>query len=234
MWTIDNNVVTFAKIQQISTNTLLGRDTAGTGNVEEITLNSTLAFNGSQVLGVVDNTSTQKVRVLKDGVLTGTRDGLNFLAAIGSKWTVTDDAGNSEVEISLSEAPWGIAATTVLGDSIALSTTSYWALGGILTDNTTETNRVLYWNLKGFMGNWSVATYTTQSATGALVLTLRVAGADSALVVTIPAGSAAGNFTDYTHEVAIAVSNRLAIKAANAATATSATVGWVIGFKHTI
>lgn len=35
--TINNNVVTFGKIQQIATNTLLGRATAGTGNVETIT-----------------------------------------------------------------------------------------------------------------------------------------------------------------------------------------------------
>ena len=47
VWTIDNNVVSFAKFQQITTDRLLGRDTAATGNVEEISLNSTLEFTGA-------------------------------------------------------------------------------------------------------------------------------------------------------------------------------------------
>ena len=46
-----NNAVTVAKIQTITTDSLLGRDTAATGNVEVITLDTTLAMNGSQVLG---------------------------------------------------------------------------------------------------------------------------------------------------------------------------------------
>ncbi len=46
-----NNNVTVAKMQQITTDSLLGRDTAATGNVEVITLDTTLAMNGSQVLG---------------------------------------------------------------------------------------------------------------------------------------------------------------------------------------
>jgi hypothetical protein len=35
--TIDNNAVTFAKMQDISTNRILGRDTASTGDIEELT-----------------------------------------------------------------------------------------------------------------------------------------------------------------------------------------------------
>lgn len=37
---LDNNSVTFAKMQQVSTDTVLGRATAGTGNVETITCTS--------------------------------------------------------------------------------------------------------------------------------------------------------------------------------------------------
>ena len=47
VWTIDPNAVTFAKIQQINTDKLLGRDTAGTGNVEEIGVNGGVEFDGS-------------------------------------------------------------------------------------------------------------------------------------------------------------------------------------------
>jgi hypothetical protein len=43
--------ISFSKLSTISTDSLLGRDTAGTGALETITLNSTLVMNGSQVLG---------------------------------------------------------------------------------------------------------------------------------------------------------------------------------------
>jgi hypothetical protein len=48
--TIANDAVTFAKMQNVATDSLLGRDTAGTGDVENITLNSTLAMSGSGAL----------------------------------------------------------------------------------------------------------------------------------------------------------------------------------------
>lgn len=44
---ITNNAVTFAKMQQITTDRLLGRDTAATGNVEEISVGGGLEFSGS-------------------------------------------------------------------------------------------------------------------------------------------------------------------------------------------
>ena len=46
-WTIDNDAVTYAKIQNVTTNRLLGRATAGSGDVEEIQLNGNLAFSGT-------------------------------------------------------------------------------------------------------------------------------------------------------------------------------------------
>lgn len=46
-FTIDNDVVTFAKMQNVSTNKLLGRATAGTGDVEEITLGTNLSYTGT-------------------------------------------------------------------------------------------------------------------------------------------------------------------------------------------
>lgn len=52
--TIADNSVTFAKIQQISTDTLLGRDTAGTGNVESISLTGGLEFSGSLSIRIAD------------------------------------------------------------------------------------------------------------------------------------------------------------------------------------
>lgn len=45
--TIANDAVTFAKMQNITTDRLLGRDTAASGDVEEISLGTGLAFSGS-------------------------------------------------------------------------------------------------------------------------------------------------------------------------------------------
>ena len=44
---INNSAVTFAKMQNISTAKLLGRGTAGTGDIEEITLGTGLSFSGT-------------------------------------------------------------------------------------------------------------------------------------------------------------------------------------------
>jgi hypothetical protein len=47
-WTIDNGVVTYAKLQDVSaTNRLLGRATAGAGDAEEITIGSGLSVSGT-------------------------------------------------------------------------------------------------------------------------------------------------------------------------------------------
>jgi hypothetical protein len=46
-FTIANDAVTFAKMQNIATDSLVGRDTAGTGDPESITLNATLSFTGA-------------------------------------------------------------------------------------------------------------------------------------------------------------------------------------------
>lgn len=48
--TIPNNTVTFAKMQDIATDSLVGRDTAGSGDPEAIGLNATLEMDGSSNL----------------------------------------------------------------------------------------------------------------------------------------------------------------------------------------
>lgn len=48
--TIPNDTVTFAKIQNIATDSLIGRDTAGSGDSENILLNATLSMDGANNL----------------------------------------------------------------------------------------------------------------------------------------------------------------------------------------
>lgn len=48
VWAIDNDVVTYAKIQNVSaTDRLLGRDTAAAGDIEELTVGGGIEFTGS-------------------------------------------------------------------------------------------------------------------------------------------------------------------------------------------
>lgn len=49
-WTIDNKAVTYPKIQDVTTNRILGRVTAGNGTVEEIAPGSRISFSG----GIID------------------------------------------------------------------------------------------------------------------------------------------------------------------------------------
>lgn len=50
IWTIDTDAVTFAKVQNVATDVLLGRDSAGTGDVEQIELAGGMEFTGSSTL----------------------------------------------------------------------------------------------------------------------------------------------------------------------------------------
>lgn len=77
---LDDNV-TYAKIQNVSaTDRLLGRDTAGSGNVEEISLGTGLAWSGSQSITidstVVTETSTDTLT--NKTLTTPTINGVNF------------------------------------------------------------------------------------------------------------------------------------------------------------
>jgi hypothetical protein len=79
--TISNQAVTFAKFQNINTQRLLGRATAGAGSVEEITLNSSLKLNGSALyadssLAIWNASKIQSRRVLD--TVPGTGDVLKW------------------------------------------------------------------------------------------------------------------------------------------------------------
>jgi len=98
---IANDAVTFAKMQNIATDSLIGRDTAATGDPENITLDTTLQMSGAQVLqraaltaGAGDTeelTGTQATSLLNaftsvlPGLATASGGGTtNFLRADGS------------------------------------------------------------------------------------------------------------------------------------------------------
>ncbi len=89
---VATNGITFAKIQQIATDRLLGRDTAATGNVEEVTVGGGVEFTGA---GGIQRSA-----------LTG-----DVTAAAGG--TVTTIAANAVLDTMLRDS----AAVSVIGRS---------------------------------------------------------------------------------------------------------------------
>jgi len=76
-WTIDNDAVTYAKMQNISaTDRLLGRDTAAAGDTEELTVGGGLEFTGSggiqrsALTGNVTATAGSNSTTIANGVVT--------------------------------------------------------------------------------------------------------------------------------------------------------------------
>ena len=230
VWTINNNVVTFAKMQQITTDRLLGRSTAGTGNIEELSHDSSLYISGG-VVGVVADTTRQLTKVVLNGVDIGTRSQMHYTdsTATGIEWDITDDG--SEIDITFSKGSWSVIGNVSL-DVIAAGATSYWSIyGGQVADNATETNRIVYWPKKGEFENLYVRTNSAQPGTGAYRVYLRIALADSLLSVNIAAGSAAGQYADTTNTVANAEGDEIAIKGQNLAATNSATTAWSIAWR---
>lgn len=103
---ISDDAVTFAKIQNISTNKLLGRSSAGSGDIESISLGANLSLSG----GTLDVTGLGEVNTASNVGVTGvgvfkTKAGVDLqfkkLNVGSSKITIVDDGINDEIDIDL-------------------------------------------------------------------------------------------------------------------------------------
>jgi hypothetical protein len=107
------------------------------------------------------------------------------------------------------------------GATVGASSTVYGTLtGGTLTG--TENARITIMPQACTISRMYFATATTQPASGSLVLTLRKNNADTVLVITIAAGSAANFFNNTANSVSFTAGQYASIKFQNNATATSA------------
>jgi hypothetical protein len=107
------------------------------------------------------------------------------------------------------------------GATVALSSTVYGTLTGG-TFSGTENARITLIPQACTISRMYFATATTQPASGSLVLTLRKNNADTALVITIAAGSVANFFNDTTNSVSFTAGQYASIKFQNNATLVSA------------
>lgn len=143
VWTIDNDVVTYAKMQNVSaTNRFLGRITSGAGDTEELT--------GTQATTLLDvfTTSLKGVAPASGGGTT------NFLRADGTWAAPSGSIGGS---IASTQVAYGSGSNTIAGEAAF----TYNATDNILTVDrfhataqssapaATVTNGDLYYNSTG-------------------------------------------------------------------------------------
>ena len=185
---ITDATITYAKLQNITSQTLLGRYALTAGVGQEITIGTGLDLD----------------------------DTTGILSATGSGGTCYDT-------LSIFTAN---PATT-----ISASTTNYISLNGN-TFNSTLANRVIVIPMSGTLKNLFVFASGTQPASGTLVFTIMKASsfgsiADTALIVTISASTAAGTGTVYSNTVdgvSVSAGDLIVIKVVNNATASSFTI----------
>lgn len=115
---------------------------------------------------------------------------------------------------------------------VTASTTAFAPIGSTSNFNATENNRQGIIPRPALVSNLVIVTATAQSGTGSIVFTVRKNGVDTALTITIAAGTAAGTFTDSTNSVLFAANDLISLKAVNNATANSTQlIAWSIKTK---
>jgi hypothetical protein len=136
-WTVDNNAISYAKIQTVSaTDKLLGRSTAGAGNVEEITCTpagrallddadaaaqrttlglGSLATQSGTFSGTSSGTNTGDQTITLTGDVTGTGTG-SFATQIGTGVIVDNDISTT-AEIAVSKLADGAARQLLQTDA---------------------------------------------------------------------------------------------------------------------
>lgn len=123
-WTIDDEAVTLAKMQHIATNTILGRDTAGTGDIEVLSMTEARAIlNVENGADVTDATNVAAAGATMD----------NDTDVSGNSWVLDEDDFSSDsntklptqqsVKAYVDSRPYYVqAALTANGEAIATGT----------------------------------------------------------------------------------------------------------------
>lgn len=137
-WTIDNAVVTYAKIQNISAaNKILGRSTAGAGSIEELNIGSGLSLSGGTLSatgggGETSNTTGGSGAIqYYNGATFGASTNLIFLGTSIFIGNSTSNSTYGQQSLSLTD----MTNSATLNTSTLVLTT-----GSITSSNATFTN----------------------------------------------------------------------------------------------
>jgi len=201
---------------------------ATTVTTTNLTANRAVISNGSGKIAVSTVTDTevgylsgltsdiQTQLNAKQGTLTLTTTGTSGAATlVGSTLNIpTYAAANSGTSFIT-----GVTALTSVGASTTLYTNF---LGTSFVAIANENARQLIMPENCTLSRLYFRTLNTQSATGSLVITVRKNGVDTALVITIPAGSVANTFSNTTNSISFSAGDFSSVKVQNNATATSA------------
>jgi len=148
-WTIDNDAVTYAKIQNVSaTDRLLGRSSAGAGDIEEITCTSA----GRALIDDADAAAQRTTLGLgtlatQSGTFSGTSSGTNTgdqnlfstIAVSGQSNVVADSTSDTLTLVAGSNITLTTNATT---DTITIASTA----GGGTIDGSGAANKLAIWS----------------------------------------------------------------------------------------
>jgi len=134
-WTIDNDAVTYAKIQNVTTNRLLGRVSSGSGDTEEITIGSglsvsstTLSALGAPVVYIVksaDESVINSITFQDDDELVTTLDANSYYyGELRLFVTRTNNSAQPDIRCAMDGGSLGTGKYTHSGTGILMNGTS--------------------------------------------------------------------------------------------------------------
>ena len=244
--TIGNNIVTDAKLRTGLALSVIGRSANSTGNVADISAGTdgyvlrrsgtSLGFGQVVAAGITDATITYaKLQNITSQTLLGR---YALTAGVGQEITIGTGLDLDETTGILSATGGGGSCYDNLGifvanmnTTVSASTTGYASLNGS-SFNSTLANRAIVIPSSGTLKNLFILASGTQPASGNLVVTLMISSdidtvADTTLLVTISAGTAAGTGTIYSNTIdgiTVNAGDIVVVKYVNNATSSSLTL----------
>lgn len=152
-----NDAVTFARMQNIATDSLIGRDTAGIGDPEQISVGGGIEFTG--LGGIQTSAFTGDVTKSAGGTATTIANGsVNFAKMLGSDWTKSAAASGYTKLPNGMYMQWGVTGIIASGTNTgvtfptAFPTACLQVIVGIQGNSATITSTT---------GQWGSGSYTT-------------------------------------------------------------------------
>ena len=179
-WTIDNDAVTYAKIQNVTTNRLLGRVSAGSGDTEEIAIGSGLSVSAS-TLSVLNAPTAIVTKTANESVTSSTSiqydDELSYTFTTGKLYWVelllfvtrANTSGSPNLKIAFNGNSDGYiriigSSTLVLADATATDNATISTNGNIIAPVKLQLSLKTTSTVSGRFA-WAQATSSTTAIT---------------------------------------------------------------------